>query len=639
MNIKDIAKLAGVSASTVSKVLNKNDRDISEATKEKVMEVVRENQYIPYSQIRRHTFVRSYILGVLVVEDNAYYRDLIYCLEKEASRKGYGVIIRHLTDDNVKIENMDPKAVDGVIFVGNPKKYKLYIEELQRKKIPLILCGWSEKDVLNLPAVIYDNEQAAYTAISYLIEKGHTHIGCMLEKNSCMGKGYQRALYEHGIEYDSNNIFTEDISTKEGQEQLNVWIKLKNTAVFCEDSKRAVYIYRQLMEKKIMIPDDVSIVAGKDSRYFSLLKPDVTALKNPVKEMAKKTVNRMLSMLENRQNEIPDDITTDDISPKIEERESVESPNKCQGQKLVVVGSLNLDISISVPFIPIGGEAMIATATTLLPGGKGANQAVGAAKLGGKVYMIGCLGNDSDGKELYTNLLRHKIKTDGITFENTIPTGKAYISIPANNDGDSTIIVYQGANKALSRSHIKRCEHLMDGAKYCLLSLEIPTETAAYTVSVCNRKGIDVILKPSGAENIGESILKGVAYLVPNKKELALLVPGEMTIEEKAQILCDMGVENVIVTLGKDGCYLKNKNYSRFFEAADFQSIDTTGGADAFISALAVYLSEGISLIPAIGFATYSAGITITRQGVQPSMPDRVALDMYQDDIAAIFKE
>lgn len=116
-------------------------------------------------------------------------------------------------------------------------------------------------------------------------------------------------------------------------------------------------------------------------------------------------------------------------------------------------------------------------------------------------------------------------------------------------------------------------------------------------------------------------------------------MPGNETIEEKAEKLYDMGIENVIITLGKDGCYLKNAEYARYFPAADFESIDTTGGADAFISALAVYLSENVPLIRAIGFATYSAGITVTRQGVQPSMPDRIALEMYQDMITDAFTE
>lgn len=187
------------------------------------------------------------------------------------------------------------------------------------------------------------------------------------------------------------------------------------------------------------------------------------------------------------------------------------------------------------------------------------------------------------------------------------------------------------------QTQIRKYDYLFDGAKYCLLSLEIPIETANYTASVCQKKNVKVILKPSGVNKISEELLKKVTYFVPNKKELHLLIPGDETIEEKAEKLCDMGVENVIITLGKDGCYLKNAEYARYFAAADFESVDTTGGADAFISALAVYLSENVPLIRAIGFATYSAGITVTRQGVQPSMPDRIALEMYQDMITDSF--
>lgn len=117
------------------------------------------------------------------------------------------------------------------------------------------------------------------------------------------------------------------------------------------------------------------------------------------------------------------------------------------------------------------------------------------------------------------------------------------------------------------------------------------------------------------------------------------MISGDETVEEKAERLWNLGVENVIVTLGKEGCYLRNAEYARHFPAAGFESIDTTGGADAFISALAVYLSENVPLVRALGFATYSAGITVTRQGVQPAMPDRITLEMYQDMIMDTFEE
>lgn len=635
MNIKDIANLAGVSTSTVSKVLNKKDRDISEATREKILQIVREYQYVPYSKIRKNTYIKSYYIGILLADIDIDCTGLIYSIGQAASRKGYSIVLNNLKENWKQIKLLDGKDVDGMIVIGDFSKYREIISEIQIKQIPCIRLGFSKKKEKGIPEVIYEEEAASYRAVSYLIEKGHTNIGCLISDSPDVVKGYQKALYDYKIEFNKENIFKEDIISEEGRKSLKQWTELKNTAVLCTDEEKVIEIYRVFSEKGISVPEDVSVMSLKDSKYFNLLMPAVTAIDFSDENLGEKAVSFLLGQAGSR-TPVTENIY---IPIEIKERESVKFPNKLQGQKIIVVGSLNLDVSISVPYIPTGGEAMIATGTTLIPGGKGANQAIGAAKLGSKVYMIGCLGNDSDGKVLCGNLLRHKVRTDGIEFENTFSTGKAYINIPANNDGDSTIIVYPGANRALSRRQIKKYEYLFEGAKYCLLSLEIPIETASYAASICQKHNVKVILKPSGAERIYEDLLKKVTYFIPNEMELKLAIPGDGTVEEKAEKIWNSGVENVIVTLGKDGCYLKNAEYAGFFPAAGFESVDTTGGADAFISALAVYLSENVPLIRAMGFATYSAGITVTRQGVQPAMPDRIALEMYQDMIMDTFKE
>ena len=163
--------------------------------------------------------------------------------------------------------------------------------------------------------------------------------------------------------------------------------------------------------------------------------------------------------------------------------------------------------------------------------------------------------------------------------------------------------------------------------------MEIPDEIVEYTIRFCKRNNTEVILKPSATEKIKEEMLADVAYFVPNENELNLLIPGKKSLEEKAQVLREKGVKNVIVTMGARGCYLTNEEYSLHFSGAAFEAVDTTGGADSFISALAVCLSEGKHIIHAIGFAIYASGITVTRYGVQPALPDRKAVDVYEDEI------
>ena len=140
-------------------------------------------------------------------------------------------------------------------------------------------------------------------------------------------------------------------------------------------------------------------------------------------------------------------------------------------------------------------------------------------------------------------------------------------------------------------------------------------------------------MKPSNVESVKDELLEQTAYIVPNENELHMIVPGPQTLEEKAQWLLDKGVRHVIVTLGERGCYLRDDEHSLYFPGTGFEAVDTTGGADSFISALAVYLSEGRPLLAAIRFAIYASGISVTRYGVQPALPDRRAVDVYEDEI------
>lgn len=639
MNIKDIAALSGVSVSTVSKVINRKDSDISAATRTKVLEVVRETQYVPYSKIRKNIYGKSRLIGVLVLDEKLEYQEILKVLGKESGKKGYSLILDSLVDSQRKEEDhikiLEEKNIDGLLLIGNSENHKRMLHQIQLEDFPCVEIGREDSETKLDGIVVWDERQAAIAGINYLMEKGHVNIGSIVRKNSAMYQGCKEILERYGDSYDEMKIFTGNVQKEEVKEELKKWLSMSYTAIFCEEPESVIYISQIFKERGIRIPEDISIMCGKDSKYFTLLDNGITAIKSKEEELAIKAIEKIVEAIEIEEEYHKEE---NEIAIEIVERGSVIEPIRGkQSQKLVVVGSMNMDTMVSVTHIPTEGETMIATGTILLPGGKGANQAVGAGKLGGKVYMIGCLGNDSDGKEIYNSLVQNKVKTEGVFFDRTLSTGKAYINVSGNHNGESTIVIYQGANQNLKREHIKKCNYIFKKAKFCLISMEIPKDTAVYTISYCKRMGIDIILKPSGVEKIGREILDGIEYFIPNQKELDVLIPGEKSMEEKADLLWEMGVKNVIVTLGEKGCYLKNEQCSQFFPAADFIPVDTTGGADAFISALAVYLSEGASLIKAIGFATYCAGICVTRQGVQPAMPERTAIDIYRDDVYRLF--
>lgn len=629
MNIKDIAKLCGVSPSTVSKILHNKDSDISVETRKKVLEVVKEYQYVPYSKVIHNAAPRTNMIGVLISDNTYEVQEFLYSIEEAAAKEGYSIILCNTKGEKEKIRKycqvLENKGVDGIIFVCQD------LESLEGMKVPRvsILDKKNEHEKNDVADVYFEMQEAGYAAANYLLERGHKKIACLLRENDFdVEAGCLLAYKERFISPGKEWIFFGS-----DEEIMNVGITKclseDTTAVICADLGIGNVLYEKLRERGDTIPNKISVISVRDHKMAEKVYPQMTAVHIPAKEIGESSVNALIEIIEGRRSAYE---CGKKIGLQIKERGSVRKPaSHDQGRKIVVVGSMNMDCMINVSHIPTGGETVRSGNIVSLPGGKGANQAVGAGRLEGLVYMIGRLGNDSDGKEIYNSLVSSGVHTDGVVFDENVPTGKAYIDVAP--DGESTIVIYSGANKKLDRRQVKQFEQLLDDAAYCLLTLEIAEETVEYTIQKCKKKNVEVILKPSSAEKMKESLFENIDYFVPNEKEVKQLLPGDTTIEEKADILLSKGVKNVIITLGPKGCYLKNAEHERYFPAADFYPLDTTGAADAFISALAVALSEGNGILYAIGFATYAAGVSITRQGVQPAMTDRKGLILYQEEI------
>lgn len=297
--------------------------------------------------------------------------------------------------------------------------------------------------------------------------------------------------------------------------------------------------------------------------------------------------------------------------------------------KIAVAGSMNMDVVIRVPHIPVPGETIIARSMSLHEGGKGANQAVAAARLGGEVHMIGRLGKDKYGETLHQSLIQSGVHTDGIEFDDLVPSGTAYINVSDN--GENNIVVLQGANSRLDKEQIDKSETLLDHAAFCLVQMEIPLETVEHVVHVCKKKKVKVLLNPAPAQYLNKEVYSGLYMLIPNESELHILCPGSESLEAKARKLYEYGVENVIVTLGEQGSMLVNKDGIHYFPAYSIHVVDTTAAGDSFIGGLAVGLSENMELEQAIRFATVVAGITVSREGAQSSLPDRQCIDSLLD--------
>lgn len=293
--------------------------------------------------------------------------------------------------------------------------------------------------------------------------------------------------------------------------------------------------------------------------------------------------------------------------------------------KILVIGSSNTDMVIKTRKLPAPGETILGGTFLMNPGGKGANQAVAAARLGGKVRFITKRGNDLFGNQAVGLLMRENIDTEYIVKDPELPSGVALITVDAN--GENSIVVAPGSNGNLLKEDIPL--HVFESEKtdILLLQLEIPLETVEYSAITASEHNIKVILNPAPACELSDNLLNHVWMITPNETEAGLLTGVHITDIESADraavILQDRGVKNVIITLGESGAYLKSADFTGLIPGIKVDPIDTTAAGDVFNGALAVAIAEGKDLKDAVVFANKAASIAVTRMGAQASAPYR----------------
>jgi len=288
--------------------------------------------------------------------------------------------------------------------------------------------------------------------------------------------------------------------------------------------------------------------------------------------------------------------------------------------KLVVVGSLNMDLVVNVAHLPRTGETILGGKFASIPGGKGANQAVAAARMGAKVSMIGRVGQDGFGKELRAGAARDGIDTQYITVTGQEASGIALITVDQN--GQNTIVVASGANYTLSPADLHAAQAAFVDADVLVTQLESPLETVSEALSMAAGHGLQVVLNPAPAQPLSAELLARVDYLIPNEGE-AMQVAGVDTLESAIDKLLGMGVRNLIITLGEKGVLMVTAEGRKHIPANPVQAIDTVAAGDAFVGAFATGLAEGLGAEAAVRLGNAAAAISVTRRGAQPSLPMR----------------
>ena len=294
-------------------------------------------------------------------------------------------------------------------------------------------------------------------------------------------------------------------------------------------------------------------------------------------------------------------------------------------KKIVVVGSCNTDMVIKADRLPVPGETIIGGTFLMNPGGKGANQAVAAARMGGAVTFICKTGNDIFGEQAVLQYAKENINTDFVYSDPLQPSGVALITVDAN--GENCIVVASGANACLVPDDINKASTEIEESSLVLMQLEIPIETVGYVAEMAHSKGIKVILNPAPARALSDDLLKNLYMIIPNSSEAEILsgikVSDVESAKRAADIISAKGVGIVVITLGPQGALIKDNTEYHYVEAPKAEAVDTTAAGDTFCGAVCVGLSEGKSILDSVRMAARAAAISITRMGAQASIPYR----------------
>jgi len=293
--------------------------------------------------------------------------------------------------------------------------------------------------------------------------------------------------------------------------------------------------------------------------------------------------------------------------------------------RITVVGSVNMDLVFRTPRMPAVGETLLGHEFRQIPGGKGANQAVAAARQGAEVSFIGAVGDDGFGDFSQQCLAKEGINISHLARVAGVATGVAGILVEDN--GSNSIVLAAGANATLNVSQIELAASVIGAAQLLLCQLETPVDTVTRAIAIAHAQGVKVVLNPAPAQQLDPAVLKQVDYLIVNETEASQLsgisVTNQASAQQASERLLELGVGTVLLTMGGDGALITQAGGSEFIPAIRVDVVDTTAAGDTFVGAFAVGIANALSVSDASREAQYAAALTVTKLGAQTSIPRR----------------
>ena len=611
MKVKEFAKIAGVSPSTISKIIHHNDQNISVETKERILALAKSEGFLPLQVAGKNT--QNFLLGILLRDfsDLPKLKDLIEILQNQ----GYQCIVSSSENtDSEEKKQLNLLQARGVSLVlWDAINVEVNQEILEACQIPFLLFNSKgEKDLSP------DYRSLSYFLTQSLLQKGHNKIACLSVENSLQKdfiSGYSTCLLEHNLKVNTEFIFYEKESCK------NYLLQNKCTALLCSSYNMLIEIYYFLLQQSYSIPSDLSLLSLAEET--DILAEQLSALIIPRREFAMHCANVVTEILEKQKD------SSSSFQPVLRLNSEI-SIQKKQGSsvpKVLVIGSMNTDHYLSFKELPKQGTTTTTDKSFVYPGGKCLNQSVGLARLGLSPLPIAAIGSDMESTILLNYLHKEKINISGIKKYEKTQTGQAQIFL--QEDGESMITIMSGANSYLSPEDIYKKKALFSKAKFCLLQTEIPISTIQKACELAKQMNICTILKPSTGPRIPEELFPLIDFMIPNINEIMELVPHAKNCKLAAEELLRKGVKTVMVSLGPDGIYIRNKDIDSVIGAVPVPVIDATGASDAFISAFTAYLAKGSSILSAAKIANYAAALSIGKQGVAPALVDKDVLEAF----------